>query len=96
MRDISYLLVNSLDEKLRLAHQEELIRHYLSVLDDQGINLAFDTAWRQYRLQSVYAWIAGVVTAPSNFQPESVVAAGLTRASLAVLDLDAVRLIREL
>jgi len=96
MRDISYLLVNSLDEKLRLAHQEELIRHYLAVLAAQGISLAFDTAWRQYRLQSVYAWIAGVVTAPSNFQPESVVAAGLTRASLAVLDLNAVHLIREL
>ena len=96
MRDISYLLVNSLGEGLRLQHQEELIRHYLAVLADQGIELTFDTAWRQYRLQSVYAWIAGVVTAPSNFQPEAVVSAGLARASNALLDLDALGLIRKL
>jgi hypothetical protein len=58
--------------------------------------LDFDTAWRQYRLQSVYAWIAGVVTAPSNFQEEKVVVSGLTRASKAIVDLDAISLIREL
>jgi len=96
MRDISYLLVNSLSEELRLARQEDLIREYLAVLEAQGVSLNFDTAWRQYRLQSVYAWIAGVVTAPSNFQPEQVVAAGLGRACAAVLDLDAVALIRQL
>ncbi|MDG2332713.1 MAG: phosphotransferase [Myxococcota bacterium] len=96
MRDISYLLVNSLTEEIRLAHQEELIRHYLAVLAEYGIHLAFDVAWRQYRIQSVYAWIAGVVTAPSNFQPEAVVSAGLARASNAVLDLDALGLIRKL
>jgi hypothetical protein len=96
MRDISYLLVNSLSEELRLAHQKDLIRDYLGVLDAQGVSLDFETAWRQYRLQSVYAWIAGVVTAPSNFQSEQVVAAGLGRACAAVLDLDAIALIREL
>ncbi|MDE0884859.1 MAG: phosphotransferase [Myxococcota bacterium] len=96
MRDISYLLVNSLDEKIRLDHQEKLVRHYLAVLADHGVSLAFDVAWRQYRMQSVYAWIAGAVTAPSNFQPESVVSAGLARASNAVLDLDALGLIRKL
>jgi hypothetical protein len=65
-------------------------------LHEHGIELDFDIAWRQYRLQSVYAWIAGIVTAPSNFQPEPVVVAGLSRACSAVIDLDAVALIREL
>ena len=65
-------------------------------MKQQGVELGFDTAWRQYRLQSVYAWIAGVVTAPSNFQDETVVVSGLTRACNAILDLDAVELIREL
>ncbi|MAE93399.1 MAG: hypothetical protein CL910_01935 [Deltaproteobacteria bacterium] len=96
MRDIAYFLINSLDEGLRVAHQEELIRHYLATLQRLGVELGFDTAWRQYRLQSVYAWIAGIVTAPSNFQPEKVVVAGLSRACSAVLDLDAIELIREL
>ena len=96
MRDVSYLLINSVEKDLRLAHQEELIRLYLAGLSDLGVELDFETAWRQYRLQSVYAWIAGVVTAPSNFQGEAVVAAGLSRASAAVLDLDAVDLIRKL
>ena len=96
MRDIAYFLVNSLETPLRLEHQERLVRHYLALLGAAGIELRFDTAWRQYRLQSVYAWIAGVVTAPSNFQEESVVVAGLERACTAVLDLDALTLIREL
>jgi hypothetical protein len=94
MRDVSYFLVNSLEEEFRLEHQEALIRHYLATLSDLGISLDFDTAWRQYRLQSVYAWIAGVVTAPSNFQHERVVISGLTRASKAIVDLDAIGLIR--
>ena len=96
MRDISYYLINSMSEELRLAHQEELIRHYLVSLRDLGASLDFDTAWRQYRLQSVYAWIAGVVTAPSNFQHERGGSAGLSRSGKAILDLDAIALIREL
>jgi hypothetical protein len=96
MRDISYFMINSLDEALRLEHQERLVRHYLGTLRERGVSLDFDTAWRQYRLQSVYAWIAGIVTAPSQFQPESVVLTGLSRACKAILDLDAVALIREL
>jgi hypothetical protein len=96
MRDVSYFLINSVPQALRLSHQEELIRHYIGLLDEQGVSLGFETAWRQYRLQSVYAWIAGVVTAPSNFQGEEVVAAGLGRASAALLDLDAIELIRQL
>lgn len=96
MRDVTYFLVNSLAEKIRLEHQESLIRHYLVTLAEHGATLDFDTAWRQYRLQSVYAWIAGVVTAPSNFQPDTVVVAGLSRACKAILDLDAIELIREL
>ena len=96
MRDITYFLINSISTELRREHQEDLIRHYLSSLGDLGVTLDFDTAWRQYRLQSVYAWIAGVVTAPSNFQGEEVVVAGLTRSCKAILDLDAIELIREL
>jgi hypothetical protein len=96
MRDVSYFLVNSMPETLRLEHQEALIAHYRATLDDLGVRLDSETAWRQYRLQSVYAWIACVVTAPSNFQAEKVVIAGLTRASRAIVDLDALALIREL
>jgi hypothetical protein len=96
MRDVSYFLVNSMPEELRVEHQEKLITHYLATLRACGISFDFDTAWAQYRLQSVYAWIAALVTAPSNFQEEKVVIAGLTRASRAILDLDAIALIREL
>jgi thiamine kinase-like enzyme len=96
MRDVAYFLINSLSEELRRAHQEDLIHHYLVTLRGLGVSLDFDTAWRQYRLQSVYAWIAAVVTAPSNFQPEKVIVAGLTRSCKAILDLDAIALIRAL
>lgn len=96
MRDIAYFMINSMGEDLRLAHQEELIEHYLATLQELGVSLDFDTAWRQYRLQSVYAWVAGVVTAPSRFQGPAVVEAGLRRACNAILDLDAIALIREL
>jgi aminoglycoside/choline kinase family phosphotransferase len=96
MRDVSYFLVNSLAVELRLEHQEALVRHYLATLRELGVVLEPDVAWRQYRLQSVYAWIAAVVTAPSDFQPEDVVAAGLSRSSRAILDLGALELVREL
>ncbi len=96
MRDVSYFLVNSMPEELRLEHLKELIEYYLATLHNLGVSLDFDTAWRQYRLQSVYAWIAAVVTAASNFQEQRVVIAGLTRASRAVVDLEAIELIREL
>ena len=96
MRDVAYFLINSLEEEVRLSHQEELIRHYLATLGDLDVALDFDTAWRQYQFQSVYAWVAGIVTAPSTFQPEEVVLAGLTRSCKAILDLDALDLIRRL
>ena len=96
MRDVAYFLINSMQEELRLAHQEELITHYLATLAELGVSLDFETAWRQYRLQSVYAWIAGIVTAPSNFQEDRVVIAGLTRSCRAIIDLDPMALIREL
>ncbi len=96
MRDVAYFLINSMDTEFRLAHQEVLIRHYLSTLIECGIVFDFDLAWRQYRLQSVYAWVAGIVTAPSNFQPERVVISGLSRSCRAIVDLNAIDLIREL
>ena len=89
MRDVTYFLIHSLGVEQRRENEQRLVRAYLAALADGGVRLDFDTAWKQYRLQSVYAWIASVVTAPSRFQPEEIVAAGLTRSCRALLDLDA-------
>lgn len=97
MRDVSYFLINSLPTDLRLKHQDELINHYLKTLNTHGVEtLDFNTAWEQYRLFSIYAWIATVVTAAAgNLQEPKIAKAGLSRTCKALVDLEVFSLIEE-
>lgn len=89
MRDVSYFMINSLPTELRQAHQEQLIDRYIERLAEQGVALYRELALSQYRLHAPYAWVAAAVTAASDtMQDKKIAAAGLIRASKALVDLD--------
>ncbi len=98
MRDVTYFVVESLPTALRRNCERELIDLYRATLTEHGIAAPPpDTAWAQYRLHALYAWIASVVTsAAARLQSEAIVRAGLARSSAAVMDLDSLAALENL
>jgi aminoglycoside/choline kinase family phosphotransferase len=93
MRDVAYLLCNSLSAELREAHERALIRGYLDGLRARGVDAPdFDAAWRQYRLFALYTFIAAAFTAAAGegLQAREIAEAGLRRATRAVESLESV------
>jgi hypothetical protein len=89
MRDVTYFIINSLPTEIRLRHQYALIDRYVDGLHDRGIEFTKALARSQYLTHVPYVWIASAVTAASNtMQEEKIAAAGLIRASRAMVDLD--------
>ena len=97
MRDVAYFLCNSLPVETRRSEQASLIARYRSALAAQGVALDEDTAYSQYRLFSVYAWIAAASTAAmgSRWQPIDVARTALISTTQAIDDLDAVGLLED-
>jgi len=94
MRDVSYLLCNSLASELRERHERELIAGYLAGLRGRGVPApAFEAAWRQHRLFALYTFIAAAFTAAAGegLQARPIAEAGLRRATRAVESLESVR-----
>ncbi len=90
IRDVAYVLCNSIPTEVRRAVERELVGEYASTL---GIDT--DGAWVGYRLFAVYSWCAAACTAAmgSKWQPESVGLGGTIRATIAAVDLDCVGLL---
>ena len=61
MRDVQYFLINSMDPEILIAHEAELISVYCEELAQQGIKLAQDEAFEQYRAFSFQTLLVGVV-----------------------------------
>ncbi len=94
MRDVSYLLCNSLPSELRESSERELIVGYLGALRAHGIDPpTFETAWRQHRLFALYTFIAAAFTAATGeaLQSRAIAEAGLHRATRAVEALESVQ-----
>ena len=91
MRDVAYFCCNSLPTDVRRGLQAELIDRYLAILADADIASGWETAWEQYRLFSVYAWVSAVstVSVGSRWQPEARAVAAMDRTTAALEDLDA-------
>lgn len=98
MRDISYFLVTSLTSELRRAHERELIDLWRAALESEGVEPPTpEAAWRQHRLHAIYAWIGSAVTAAAgDLQPEPIARAGLSRASVALVELDSLGALDEI
>jgi hypothetical protein len=63
MRDFAYFMCNSVPTHLRRAHEDDLLTRYRNILESRGATLDDATARDQYRLFSVYSWIAATSTA---------------------------------
>jgi hypothetical protein len=97
MRDVAYVLCNSIPTEVRRAGEAELVARYCELLGAHGVTLDPAAAWEQYRLFAVYSWVSATCTAAmgSKWQPEHVGLGGTVRATHAVVDLDTVGLLRE-
>jgi Ser/Thr protein kinase RdoA (MazF antagonist) len=97
MRDVAYVLCNSVPTELRRANEKEWIARYQSVLAEGGVTLGADTAWEQYRLFAIYSWLAATATLAmgSRWQPESLAFASTQRATQALEDLRSEEMVSE-
>jgi len=97
MRDLTYVLTNSVPTEVRRASERALVARYCELLAVHGVEFPFADAWEQYRLFSVYSWVAATCTAAmgSKWQPEHVGLGGTARATVAAMDLDALGLLHE-
>ena len=97
VRDVAYVLSASTPTEIRRAHEDALLFRYREILAAHGITLDADTAWEQYRLFTIYGWVAATCTAAmgSKWQPEHIGLGGTERATIAAVDLDCVGLLAE-
>ena len=97
IRDFAYFMCNSVPTDLRRAHQADLLGLYRRTLELHGCTVDDTTAREQYRLFSVYSWIAATSTAAmgSKWQPIEIARPAMIRATESVEDLDAVGLLEE-
>jgi aminoglycoside phosphotransferase (APT) family kinase protein len=97
VRDVAYFLCNSLPVETRRAEERWLLDRYRGALAGQGVALDARIAHEQYRLFSVYSWIAAASTAAmgSQWQPIEVSLAAMVSTTEAIADLDAVGLLEE-
>lgn len=93
MRDVSYVLCNSVPAEVRHAHEREWIARYSDM-----VGLDFDDAWQQYRLFALYSWVAAASTAGmgSKWQPLHIGLGGTKRATEACAHLETIELVEEL
>ena len=97
MRDVAYFLCNSLPTDVRRSEQHTLLASYRSALTANGVFLDERTALEQYRLFSLYSWIAAVSTAAvgSQWQPIEIARAAMVLTTTAIVDLGVVELLEQ-
>lgn len=97
IRDFAYFMCNSVRTDLRRAHEDDLLGVYRRTFASNSDTLIEGTAREQYRLFSVYSWIAATSTAAmgSTWQPIEIALPAMRRTTEAIDDLDAVGLLEE-
>jgi aminoglycoside phosphotransferase (APT) family kinase protein len=97
VRDVAYFLCNSLPTEVRRREEGALLSRYRARLADRGVALDAGVAEEQYRLFSVYSWIAATTTAAmgSKWQPADVGRRATERTTQALIDLDVLDLLGE-
>ncbi len=98
MRDIAYVLGNSIPTDVRRTHEHDWLARYRAVLAEGGVILDEATAWEQYRLLVAYSWNSATSTAAmgSRWQEAHVGQGGMRRATAAAEDLGTVELLESL
>ncbi len=97
MRDVSYVLCNSIPAEIRRAHERDWGARYLATPAAHGVALAPDTAWEQYRLFAVYSWVSATSTAAvgNRWQAAKIGQGGMRRATAAIEALDTVAILED-
>ena len=98
LRDVAYVLCNSIPAAVRASDERALLDRYCELLADAGIDLDAQTAWEQYRLFAVYSWVSAASTAGmgSKWQPLHIGLGGTNRATAACEQLGCVELLEQL
>ncbi len=98
LRDVAYVVCNSIPGEVRAAHERAWVARYCELLADAGIELTVDDAWRQYRVFAVYSWVSATSTAGmgSKWQPLHIGLGGTRRATAACTHLECVELLEEM
>ncbi len=91
--DVAYFISQSIDTDVRRGHDEALVRHYLAVLAENGVDYDFDEAWRKYQICLAHCFIYGVSSFASwgawNERQQDLLRTMLGRSVQAILDNDA-------
>lgn len=97
MRDVTYVLCNSVPPEIREEIEVDLIRDYCDRLATLGVAFPFDAAWEQHRLHAFYSWVSAAATAGmgSTWQPIEIGLSSTRRTNRALTHLGTVDLIEE-
>jgi hypothetical protein len=97
VRDVSYVLCNSIPAEIRRVHEQEWMAQYLAALAGGGVALDAATAWEQYRLYATYSWVSATSTAAvgNRWQAAKIGQGGMRRATAAIEDLDTVTILED-
>jgi len=98
LRDVAYVLCNSIPAEVRAAEERALVERYCALLAVAGVDLDAEVAWEQYRLFAVYSWVSATSTAGmgSKWQPLHIGLGGTRRATAACEELGCVDLLERL
>jgi aminoglycoside phosphotransferase (APT) family kinase protein len=93
LRDVAYVLCNSIPAEVRVAEERALVDSYCA-----RVGLDASQGWEQYRLFAVYSWVSAASTAGmgSKWQPLHIGLGGTLRATAACEHLDCVGLLEHL
>lgn len=97
MRDVAYVLCNSIPAEIRREHEQGWVARYLAALAAGGVLLDAGTAWEQYRLYATYSWVSATSTAAvgNRWQAAKVGQGGMRRATASIEDLDTVSILED-
>lgn len=91
--DVGYFLGQSIDSEARAGHDEDLVRHYVSVLAENGVDYSFEEAWGKYQVVLAHCFIYGVTSFASwehwNERQRRLIRTILGRSVRAIMDNDA-------
>jgi Phosphotransferase enzyme family len=98
IRDVAYVLCNSVPISVREPIEHGLVARYCELLAAEGVDLDVRAAWDQYRLFAVYSWVAAASTAGmgSKWHPINIGLGATRRATAACAHLDSAGLIESL